>query len=86
MHNLYIEGLCHRNGRHKSNLMYIGRLSEKLTLKLGFKGYRDIDCEKKEKEIASRRYSNCQISQDEQINIQYDRTVSQLFLMYYPFD
>lgn len=33
--------------------MYIGRPSDKMTPKLGFKGYIDIDCEKIEKEIAS---------------------------------
>lgn len=61
MHNLCIEGLydLSRRQSHKSSLMFIGRLSEKMTPKLGFKGYIDIDHEKIEKEISSRRNGSC---------------------------
>lgn len=66
MQNLSMEGLYNLSGRqsHKSSVMFIGRISEKMTPKLGFKGCTDIDHEKIEIEISSRMNSNCQISQD----------------------
>lgn len=73
MHNLCIEGLYNLNGRqpHKSSLRFMGRLSEKMTPKLDFKGCIDIDYEKIAMKVASRRNSNCQSSHDGQINVQY---------------
>lgn len=72
MHNLCTEGLYNLSGRqsHKSRLMFIGGFSEKMTPQLDFKGCMDIDHEKIEKEIEGRRNSNCQLSQDRQINVQ----------------
>lgn len=73
IHDLCIEGLYSLGGRqlHKSSLMFMGRLSEEMTPKLDFKGCIDIDHEKTEEEITSRRKSGCQISQDGQINVQH---------------
>lgn len=61
MHNLCIEGLYDLSGRqsHKYSLMFIDGLSEKMTPKLVIKGCIDIVHKKIEKEISSRRNSNC---------------------------
>lgn len=68
--NLGIEGLHSLSGRksHKSSPIFIGRLSEKMTPQLSFKGRIAID---HEIDISSRKNSNCQISQDGQTNVQY---------------
>lgn len=48
MQNLSMEGLNNLSGRqpYKSSVMLIGRISEKMTPKFGFKGCTDIDHEK----------------------------------------
>lgn len=73
MQNICTEELYNLSGKqsHKSSLMFIGGLTEKMTPWLGFKGCIDIDHEKTEVGISSRKNSNCQISQDGQKNVQY---------------